>query len=61
VRCWQARQWQMEMRTGSFARVRRSWPQEHIALRVVRADPPSSPQVRNEAVADLLRILLVAG
>src|SRR5882757_2457611 len=30
------------MRTGSPAHVRRSWPQEHIALRVVTADPPFS-------------------
>jgi hypothetical protein len=30
------------MRTGSPAQVRRSWPQEHIALRVVTADPPFS-------------------
>jgi hypothetical protein len=35
VRFWHARQWQMEMRTGSPSQVRRSCPQLHDAVRPV--------------------------
>jgi len=34
VRCWQARQWQMEMRNGSPVASMVSWPQAQEAWRV---------------------------
>jgi hypothetical protein len=35
VRCWQARQWQMETRAGSPSQWILSWPQEQVAVRVM--------------------------
>ena len=34
-RCWQAKQWQTETRTGSPVQVTVSWPQRQEAVRVV--------------------------
>jgi hypothetical protein len=35
VRCWHAKQWQMDTRTGSPVHVRRNWLQAQAAMRFV--------------------------